>query len=120
MHPSKFFQEVKFSSMDGWASYDNTEEVIKKLASVHPSQVIYGRIKFPLWQIKFSYTTARGNYREHIRYMFGGSSEESDMMVEMEFNSYVEQFNRANPQRRMENVQILSILPVANAILEIQ
>lgn len=120
MHPAKFFEEVKFSTMDGWASYDNTDEVIEELTSIHPSQVIFGRIKFPLWQIKFGYTTKRGNYREHIRYMFSSADDEADMLVEMEFNSYVESFNNANPHRGMENVQILSITPVANAILEIQ
>jgi hypothetical protein len=119
MHPAAFFKEVKFSSMNGWASYDCTDDILKTLTDIHPSQIVFGRIKIPLWQVKFRYRTVRGNYREHIRYIFCGSYEEADMMIEMQFKDYIDRYNKENKYRAMEDVQILSITPVANAILEV-
>jgi hypothetical protein len=123
MHPNKFFQEVKFGSIDGgWmGACDVTDEMHEKMQNIHPTQLLSSKIKIPFFKIQFSYQTVRGNYREHEKYMFVTSvHEESDMEVEMNFNSWVEDYNRQYPHRKMLNVQILSIIPVANAILTIQ
>lgn len=41
------------------------------------------------------------------------------MHIELKFNEWVSKFNAANPHKQMLNVEIINVIPIANAILSI-
>ncbi|MCX7923854.1 MAG: transposase [Clostridia bacterium] len=121
MHPAKFFSEIDFVTAGlGWGNYVNTDEVKERLTNIHPSQLITSRLKIPLFRIRFSYTTPRGNHREHEKYMFTSKHDECHMEAQMNFESWVEDYNREHPHRKMSNVNILDIEYISDARLSIE
>lgn len=121
MHPAVFFDEVSFCTVGyGFGNYINTDEVKDKLSNIHPSQLITSRLKIPLFKIRFTYSTPRGNAKEHEKFMFTSKHEESHMEAQMNFESWVEDYNRKHPHRKMSNVLILDVEYISDACLNIE
>lgn len=120
IHPFEFLQSAKFANCSYPA--DITEVVKDELKDVHPSMFIGDDIFFMLFKIAYSYNTNRGNYRESYKVVFlndfeGLSEYEASIMAETKFQSWLDTFNRQYPFRAISNVQILEIVPFANASL---
>lgn len=113
MHPYEFLnsKDVTFSAVD--LPIDISPEVKAELSDLHPSMFITTKIAFAcLFKVSYSYTTPRGNYREHYKIVMKqrcDSLYEDSIMIESIFMNYVSDYNRANPYKKMENVKILSV-----------
>lgn len=79
-----------------------------ELLNTHPLQWLDKRIRVSVWKIKYSYTTNRGNNKEHTKYMFGDSNAWD--LVENVFNLWIEEFNINYPNRSISNVKILDVV----------
>ena len=77
------------------------------------------QISLALYQVVYSYTTIRGNYREGKKYFFAnlGEHEELDIEIDMKVSDWINEENRLRPYRAVSNVEILDISRVAYAIL---
>ena len=86
--------------------------------NAHPLQFITKEIEVPVWEIKYSYLTQRNNSKEAVKYIF--KNELYWDGVENEFNLYIEEFNRKNPDRKLSNVEILETNYLGEFILELE
>jgi hypothetical protein len=120
IHPFEFLQSAKFAEC--WFPADITELVKDELKDVHPSMFIGDNISFMLFKVTYSYSTNRGNFRKSCKYIFLNAYEgldefEASIMAESRFQLWVDDFNIDYPFRAISNVQILEIVPYANASL---
>jgi hypothetical protein len=77
----------------------------QSLLNTHPSQWLNNEIKFPIWKIKYSYITNRGNKKEHIKYLI--ADEQSWDLIDPMFDRWLDDFNDKHPERMLSNVEIL-------------
>jgi len=112
--------------VDPFTPVDITEDVRKELSDLHPSMIIGGGvIGLGLYQIRYSYTTGRDIDKEHKKFKFVSSDNESldeyekSIMVEGAFLDWVNQFNCKYSYRAIKNVKVLEIAPYAKARLAI-
>jgi hypothetical protein len=79
-----------------------------KLVNIHPKQVVnrIGNIFITMFEVKYQYTTVRGNKKEGSKtFMFNSPSPERDMNKELEY--YILDYNKENPSRELLNVKFL-------------
>lgn len=93
----------------------NTKE---ELQEIHPKQWLYKPLPIPIWKIKYSYTTVRGNDKEYCKYIIANETDWD--CVEWEFNNWLEEFNNDNPERQLSNVQILDTEFLGEFLLELE
>ena len=93
---------------------ENYRAFLKKL---HPKQILNMQITIPLYRVRYSYMTRRGNIRQSEKFFFAtaGEHEELALEVEMKLKDWFEDENRARPYRAVSNVEILDIDRVAYA-----
>jgi hypothetical protein len=84
----------------------------------HPKQIISDVIPIPIWKIHYSYTTQRGNFKEANKYII--KDEKYWDGVENEFNQYIQSENEKHPERKISNVEILDLLYLGEAVLELE
>ena len=95
------------------------EEYRAFLKRLHPKQMLNMRITIPLYRVRYSYTTRRGNTRQSEKFFFAtaGEHEELSLEVEMKLKDWFEDENRERPYRAVSNVEILDIDRVAYAVI---
>lgn len=105
---------------------DITSDVQEHLKDIHPSMIIgSGVLGMELFLIKYSYTTKRGNDRKAHKFMFVPQDElpdepyEKEIMVRIKAEQFFKDYNFNNPWRAISNVEILEVVPYANAQLAI-
>lgn len=79
-----------------------------KLVNIHPKQMVnrIGNIFITMFEVKYQYTTVRGNKKEGSKtFMFNSPSPERDMSKELEY--YILDYNKENPSRELSNVKFL-------------
>ena len=90
----------------------------EELQEIHPKQWLYQPLPIPIWKIKYSYTTARGNNREYYKYVMVDETDWNSL--EHRFNYWLEEFNNENPKRQLSNVQILDTEFLGEFLLELK
>jgi hypothetical protein len=78
------------------------------LHKIHPKQIVlrFSDIPFMFHEVKYQYTTVRGNRKEGVKYfVFNTFSPEVDTKSELE--RWVVDFNKENPSRQLLNVKFL-------------
>ena len=125
MHISKFAKECTFSEMGIGGTFPATEEFqTLLLEKVHPSQLLTARLSLPVYEVKYSYLTKRGNPRDGTKYFISQNhisdeAEYIDFTVEMAMDDFVSELKREKPYREISNVQILEINLLGFANLKI-
>lgn len=121
MHIHQYADMVSFDEIGIGGTFPATEtyrELIKKL---HPAQFLTGRIKTPLYEITYSYVTARGNVRRAKKYiLLQLEHEEYEFEIELQLDEWVRGQNERRPWRRISNVRILEIKKLAYATLQFE
>lgn len=119
MHIHKFADECSFSEVGIGGTLPATKEYRMLLKRLHPKQILNNRLSIPLYKVKYSYQTKRGNLRESEKYFFSVVGDHEDIMfeVEMKLDDWVQEENRSRPYRAISNVNILDIVRVAYADL---
>ncbi len=96
---------------------DNALEMF--LHKIHPKQIVLrlDNEPFMFFEIKYQYTTARGNKKMGVKYfVFNTYSPEVDTKTEL--NKWVEEFNKENPSRKLLNVKFLESCCLGYAVLQ--
>ena len=70
------------------------------------------------WKIKYKYTTARGNPKEAVKYMFLDKNAWDS--VDQEFMNYIKELNEKYPERIASNVEILDAVYFGKLYLELE
>lgn len=119
MHIHEFADQCTFSEAAIGGTIPATEQYRTMLKKLHPKQILNSRLCIPLYVIRYSYLTKRGNYRTSEKYYFSMAGEYDDLDIEMEIRlkDWVTDENRAKPYRAISNVQILDVKRVAYATL---
>lgn len=119
MHIHKFADLCEFSEIGVKGTFEETQKYRQFLKNVHPRQILNVQISLALYQVVYSYTTIRGNYREGKKYFFAnlGEHEELDIEIYIKVSDWIDEENRLRPYRAVSNVEILDISRVAYAIL---
>lgn len=120
MHLHKFADMVHFDEIATCGTLPATEEYRGFLKKLHPSQFLNSIVKIPIYEVKYSYYTKRGNYRVAYKYMLlRMEHEELDIEIEMAFQDWVNDLNKYKPYRSISNAKILEMRPVTYASLRI-
>ena len=86
----------------------NLKKIQDTLNNIHPKQLIneVGSVSFGLYQVKYKYTTNRGNRREGEKYFL---LKEIHPQVNMEekLEKWVLDYNNENKHRQISNVEFL-------------
>lgn len=118
MHIHKFAEIASFSEVGIGGNLPATEECRDFIKNLHPTQFLTSRLTAPLYQVEYAYDTIRGNYRKAYKYiLLSIEHEQYDLEIEMLLSDWVEARNRKRPYRRISNVQILEIRPIAYAAI---
>ena len=119
MHIHKFADLCEFSEIGVNGTFEETQKYRQFLKNLHPRQILNMQISLALYQVVYSYTTIRGNYREGKKYFFAnlGEHEELDIEIYIKVSDWIDEENRLRPYRAVSNVEILDISRVAYAIL---
>jgi hypothetical protein len=92
-------------------------DVCEEMQSLHPLQIISDDIEVPIWRIKYSYLTQRGNKKEATKYLF--KDESCYDCIDNEFNLYIQRFNEEHQDRMLSNVEILDAEYIGKSYLHI-
>lgn len=116
MHIHKFADLACFDEIGIRGTFPATEEYQDFIKKLHPSQFLSGGIRATLYEVTYSYTTIRGNARTAKKYtLLRLEHEDYDMEIEMQLADWVKSHNAKRPYRRISNVNILEIRPLAYA-----
>lgn len=91
---------------------------MKEFLQIHPKQLISSEVKVPVWQIKYSYLTARNNEKTSIKYILAAESDYD--IIEAEFWEYIKAINENLPYRAISNVEILDIDYMGECFIELE
>ena len=94
---------MKISELQSVCKYDDS--IMEEFKQCHPKQIISEEVSIPIWKVKYSYNTNRGNPKTATKYLF--LEESAWDMVENEFMDYIESMNEKHPERKLSNVEIL-------------
>lgn len=116
MHLHKFADMAYFEKMAACGTLPATDEYRDFLKKLHPSQFLNSIVRIPIYEVKYSYYTKRGNYRVAYKYiLLRLEHEELDMEIEMAFQHWLDDLNEFKPYRAISNAEILEIKPIAYA-----
>lgn len=118
-----FFMECGFENL--YTAGNKFDEGLKRFfIGMHPSQWIGKKVKIPIYKIRYSYFTARGNYRIGEKYFMRTEAYDSiegiDILADMYLRDWVEERNKNHPYKKISNVEILDIEHISNAVVFIQ
>jgi len=119
MHIHKFIKICRFSeglgvdSTFGSLFLDCTERMRELLLKVHPKQFLISKVEIPLYEVRYSYVTRRGNERIGNKYFFSSYMPEDpyelEIMAEGKLQNWVAE-NNMKEYRAIDNVKILSVV----------
>ena len=107
---------MKISELQAVCKYDDSE--MEEVKNCHPKQIASEVILIPTWKIKYKYTTARGNPKEAVKYMFLDKNAWDS--VDQEFINYIKELNEKHPERIVSNVEILDAVYFGKLYLELE
>lgn len=121
MHIHELADHCSFSEVAIGGTLPATEEYRAFLKRLHPKQILNMWLTVPLYRVRYSYMTQRGNIRQSEKYFFAlaGEHEELAFEVEIKLKDWFEQENREKPYRAVSNVEILDIDRIAYATLHL-
>lgn len=109
MHPSKFFENVKFLDKDIPIVAAN-EDIINKLKSIHPRNFLSTDIDFGIIEFDVSYDTKNGNRKTSTKYVVqkyeAGEIDNPDYIAEIQVESDVNKYNLMHPESELKNFKI--------------
>lgn len=116
MHLHKFADMAYFEEIGIGGSIPATEEYRRFLKKLHPSQLLNSIVRIPVYEVKYSYFTKRGNYRVSYKYiLIRLEHEDVDLEIKMAFHDWVDSLNKYKPYRKISNAEILEIRRIAYA-----
>lgn len=96
-----------------------TSSHLEEFTRCHPKQIVAScDLDVPVWKVKYSYDTARGNRKEAIKYLI--LNEFAYDCVDNMFNSHIKEINERNPERKISNVEILDVEFLGNASIPLE
>lgn len=117
MHPSKFFSEVSCrTGIDIFDIFDN--DLKEKLKNIHPQNFIKTKVTLPVYEIEIEYFTENGNYKRVKKNMVLDSALEdkySDNWADILCRAY----SSGNPNHIMNNMHVLNVEHICDAVLPI-
>ena len=120
MHLHKFADLVSFEEIAVGGTLPETEYYRDFFKRLHPAQLLSSRVRIPIYEVTYSYNTKRGNYHVGKKYVFcRREHEDLDIEIVMLLRDWVEDINKWKPYRKIFNVKILEIKPIAYALLSI-
>lgn len=120
MHLHKFADIANFEEIGIGGTIAETKHYRKLIKSLHPSQLLNSRVSIPIYEVKYSYTTNRGNYKVSKKYiLLRLEHEDVDFEIDIAFQDWVENLNRQKSYRKISNAEILEIRPIAYAQVHI-
>lgn len=121
MHIHKYADLAYFDEIGIGGTIPATEEYRGFIKKLHPFQLLSGGIRAAFYEVTYSYTTVRGNARTAKKYtMLNQDHEEYDMEIEMQLAGWVKNHNAKHPYRKISNVTILEIRPMAYASIRFE
>lgn len=122
MHPSKFFENIKFIDKDIRIVAAN-EDIVSKLKSIHPRNFLSTNIDFGIIEFKVSYDTNNGNRKTSTKYVVQkyepGEIDDPDYIAEIQVESDVNKYNMIHPESKLKNFKIESAKLLCLATLPI-
>lgn len=81
--------------------------VVEKMNSLNPMQIV-NKVEIPImiYEVKYEYTTVRGNKKQGTKY-FICNTYNPQLNMKNELDNYIRQFNIDNPKRQLSNVKFL-------------
>lgn len=109
VHPSKFFENVKF--IDKYIRIvAASDDVVNKLKGVHPRNFISTDIQFGIIEFDVSYDTKNGNRKTSTKYVIQKYEPEEvddpDYIAEIQVESDVNKYNLIHPEAELKNFKI--------------
>lgn len=121
MHIHKFADQCKFSEVCNGGTLPATEEYRNFIKKLHPKQFLNSQIVIPLYRVRYSYMTKRGNLRNGTKFFLATTDHpEMEFEIEMKLEDWVKEIKRDTPYRSVSNVKILDIDRIAYAELSLQ
>lgn len=121
MHIHKFADQCKFSEVCIGGTLPATEEYRNFIKKLHPKQFLNSQIVIPLYRVRYSYMTKRGNLRNGTKFFLATTDHpEMDFEIEMKLEDWAKETKRDTPYRSVSNVTILDIDRIAYAELSLQ
>lgn len=109
MHPSKFFENVKFLDKD-IRIIAASEDIINKLKSIHPRNFLSTDIDFGIIEFNVSYDTKNGNRKTSTKYVVkkyeAGEIDDPDYIAEIQVESDMNKYNLIHPESELKNFKI--------------
>lgn len=109
MHPSKFFENIKFLDKD-IPIVTASEDIINKLKSIHPRNFLSTDISFGIIEFNVSYDTKSGNRKSSTKYVIQkyepGEIDDPDYIAEIQVESDVNKYNMIHPESELKNFKI--------------
>lgn len=122
MHPSKFFENIKFIDKD-IRIVEASEDIVTKLKSIHPRNFLSTNIDFGIIEFKVSYNTNNGNRKTSTKYVVQkyepGEIDDPDYIAEIQVESDVNKYNMIHPESELKNFKIESAKLLCLATLPI-
>lgn len=122
MHPSKFFENIKFIDKD-IRIVAASEDIVSKLKSIHPRNFLSTNIDFGIIEFKVSYDTNNGNRKTSTKYVVQkyepGEIDDPDYIAEIQVESDVNKYNMIHPESELKNFKIESAKLLCLATLPI-
>lgn len=116
MHIHKYADLACFQEIGIGGMVPATEEYREFIRKLHPAQFLSGGIRAVLYEVSYSYITIRGNPRTAKKYtLMNPDHEEARIEIEMQLRDWVSNHNAKRPYRKISNVTILEIRPLAFA-----
>jgi len=120
MHLHKFADMVSFEEIAIGGTLPETEYYRAFFKRLHPAQLLGSCVSIPVYEVTYSYDTKRKNHRVGKKYVFCRKEHEDlDIEIELLLHDWVEDLNKWKPYRKISNVKILEIKPIAYAQLPI-
>lgn len=109
MHPSRFFENVKFVDKD-IRIVAASETIIDKLKSIHPRNFLSTNIDFGIIEFEVAYDTKNGNRKTSTKYVIQkyepGAMDDPDYIAEIQVESDVNQYNMTHHESELKNFKI--------------
>ena len=118
MHIHKFAELVAFNEIAIGGTLPATERYRRFFKNLHPRQILTSTISAPIYEVTYSYDTCRNNQRTGKKYVILRTShEDEEFEIELLLEDWVKEENWRRPYRKISNVKILEIRPLAYATL---
>ena len=94
MHIHKFADLCEFSEIGVNGTFEETQKYRQFLKNLHPRQILNMQISLALYQVVYSYTTIRGNYREGKKYFFANLVTSASLEDDSTSNAVIKSLSR--------------------------